>query len=59
MKANQTKGGKEEGGGLAKPVCVKPKQISIYSVHVNLREKYLVRVGLWFTAAGERRRLSS
>lgn len=43
------------GVGLAKPIHEKPEQMSIYAAHMNLRAKDPVRVGLWFTAAGERR----
>lgn len=42
------------GMRLAKPIREKPEQMSICAAHMNLRAKDLVRVGMWFTAAGER-----
>lgn len=42
------------GVGLAKPVCEKLEQMSIYSARVNLRTQHPLRVGVWLAAAGER-----
>lgn len=42
------------GVGLAKPLCEKLEQMSLYSAHENLRTQHPVRVGMWLATAGER-----